>query len=248
MMHKKEDGLLIIHVFDSPEKVSLAAAQLFAAQILKKPDTVMGLATGSTPLGMYRKLIRWHKEGWLDFSGCVSFNLDEYVGLSADHPQSYHCFMRDNLFGHINLKASHLPDGSAPSLKREAARYDKAITQAGGIDIQFLGIGNNGHIGFNEPSSVFSYGTQIVDLTKSTIEANKRFFDRAEDVPRQALSLGTGGIMSARTIVMVAFGKGKAKAVRAMVKGDVDPQVQASILKLHGEAIVLLDEEAANLL
>jgi len=247
-MHKKEDGLLIIHVFDSPEKASLAAAHLFAAQILKKPDTVMGLATGSTPLGMYKLLIKWHKEGWLDFAGCVSFNLDEYVGLAADHPQSYHYFMQDNLFGHINMKASHVPDGTAPNLKREAARYDKAIMQAGGIDIQFLGIGNNGHIGFNEPSGVFSYGTQIVDLTKGTIEANTRFFDKADDVPRQAISLGTGGIMSARTIVMAAFGKEKAKAIRAMVKGDVDPRVQASILKLHGEAVVLLDEEAASLL
>ena len=239
---------MIIHVFDSPDKTSLASAHLFAAQILKKPDTVMGLATGSTPLGMYQQLINWHKEGWLDFSGCVSFNLDEYVGLTADHPQSYHCFMQDNLFGHINMKATHLPDGAAPNLKREAARYDKAIMQAGGIDIQFLGIGNNGHIGFNEPSGVFSYGTQIVDLTKSTIEANARFFDKAGNVPRQAISLGTGGIMSARTIVIAAFGKEKAKAIRAMVKGDVDPKVQASILKLHGEAIVLLDEEAASLL
>ena len=248
MLHKKEDGLLIIHVFDSPEKTSLAAAHLFASQILKKPDTVMGLATGSTPLGTYQQLIKWHKDGWLDFSGCVSFNLDEYVGLTADHPQSYHSFMRENLFDHINMKAFHVPDGAAPSLKRETARYDKAIMQAGGIDIQFLGIGNNGHIGFNEPSDVFSYGTQIVDLTKSTIEANARFFDGADNVPRQAISLGTGGIISARTIVMVAFGKEKAKAIKAMVRGEVDPQVQASILKLHGEAIVMLDEEAAGLL
>lgn len=239
---------MIIHVFDSPAKASLAAAHIFAAQILKKPDTVMGLATGSTPLGMYKQLIKWHKEGWLDFSGCESFNLDEYVGLAADHPQSYHYFMQVNLFGHINMKATHVPDGAAPNLKRETARYDKAIIQAGGIDIQFLGIGNNGHIGFNEPSGVFSYGTQIVDLTKSTIEANKRFFDKTDDVPRQAISLGTGGIMSARTIVIAAFGKEKAKVIKAMVKGDVDPQVQASILKLHGETIVLLDEEAASLL
>ena len=239
---------MLIHVFDSPEKASLAAAHLFAAQILKKPDTVMGLATGSTPLDTYKHLIKWHKDGWLDFSRCVSFNLDEYVGLAADHPQSYHRFMQDNLFDHINMKATHLPDGSAPNMKRETARYDKAITQAGGIDIQFLGIGNNGHIGFNEPSRVFSYATQIVGLTKSTIEANTRFFDNAQDVPSHAISLGTGGIMNARTIVMVAFGKGKAKAIKAMVKGDVDPQVQATILKLHEEAIVLLDEEAASLL
>jgi len=239
---------MIVHVFDSPEKASLAAAHLFAAQILKKPDSVLGLATGSTPIGTYQQLIKWHKAGWLDFSQCVSFNLDEYVGLRVDHPQSFRRFMQENLFDHINMKATHVPDGNAANMKREAARYDKAIAQAGGIDIQFLGIGHNGHIGFNEPSKVFSYGTQIVDLTKSTIEANTRFFDRAEDVPRQAISLGTSGIMHARTIVMVAFGKGKAKAVKAMVKNDVDPQVQASILRLHEEAVVLLDEEAASLL
>ncbi len=237
-----------VHVFDQAEKASLAAAHLFAAQIYKKPDSVLGFATGSTPLGTYQLLIQWHKAGWLDFSGCVSFNLDEYVGLRADHPQSYHRFMQENLFDHINMKATHLPDGTAANLKREAARYDKAIVNAGGIDIQFLGIGNNGHIGFNEPSGVFSYGTQVVDLTRSTIEANTRFFDKAEDVPRQAISLGTGGIMNARTIVMVAIGREKAKAIRAMVKGEVDPLVQASILSLHGETVVLLDNEAASLL
>jgi glucosamine-6-phosphate deaminase len=239
---------MIVHVFDNAKKASLAAAHLFAAQILKKPDSVLGLATGSTPLDTYQQLIKWHKAGWLDFSRCVSFNLDEYVGLRPDHPQSYRRFMQENLFDHINMKATHVPDGSAANLKREATRYDKAIASAGGIDIQFLGIGNNGHIGFNEPANVFSYGTQVVNLTRSTIEANTRFFDKAEDVPRQAISLGTGGIMNARTIVMVAFGKEKAKAVKAMVKGEVDPKVQASILSLHKQTVVLLDGDAASLL
>lgn len=239
---------MIVHVFDNAEKASLAAAHLFAAQILKKPDSVLGLATGSTPIGTYQQLIKWHKAGWLDFSRCVSFNLDEYVGLRADHPLSYRRFMQENLFDHINMKATHVPDGTASNMKREATRYDKAIANAGGIDIQLLGIGHNGHIGFNEPSSVFSYGTQVVDLTKSTIEANTRFFDKVEDVPRQAVSLGTGGIMHARTVVMVAFGKEKAKAVKAMVKGEVNPKVQASILRLHEQTVVLLDEEAASLL
>ena len=239
---------MIVHVFESAKSASQAAAAMFAAVVLRKPDAVLGLATGSTPIDTYRQLVKWHKDGMLDFSRATSFNLDEYVGLGPDHPCGYRYFMQDNLFDHINMKETHVPDGLAPNLKAEARRYDRLIEKAGGIDIQFLGVGNNGHIGFNEPSDRFYYGTQVVYLTRSTIEANRRFFESEDQVPRQAISLGTGGIMNAREIVLVAFGHGKAQAVKKMIKGDVDPQVQASILKLHPNAVILLDQEAASLL
>ncbi len=239
---------MIVHVYDTSKLASLAAAHLFAAQILENPATVMGLATGSTPVETYKYLAKWFKDGLLDFSECVSFNLDEYVGLAPDHVCSYRRFMDENLFNHINMKETHLPSGIAGNLKAECRRYDKAIEKAGGIDIQFLGIGHNGHIGFNEPDSTFSYGTHVVDLTESTIQANKRYFDSEDQVPRQAISVGAGGIMQARKIVLVAYGEGKAKAIRQMVKGDADPQCQASILRLHPQVTVLLDEAAASLL
>lgn len=239
---------MIVHVYETSKKASLAAAQLFAAEILRNPEAVLGLATGSTPVETYKQLIAWYQEGLLDFSSCQSFNLDEYVGLEPTHPQSYRRFMDEQLFDHINMKATFVPSGIAKSLSAECKRYDKAIEKAGGIDIQFLGIGHNGHIGFNEPSDKFTYGTQIVDLTESTINANKRFFASEKDVPRQAISLGMGGIMQARQIVLVALGKSKAKAVKQMIKGDIDPKVQASILRLHPNCTVILDQEAASLL
>ncbi len=239
---------MIVHVFDKPRQASLAAAQLFAAQILEKPDSVLGLATGSTPVDTYKQLIAWHRDGLLDFSQCVSFNLDEYVGLDASHPASYHVFMREQLFDHINMKQTHVPDGVPKSLKAECRRYDKAIAAAGGIDIQLLGLGTNAHIGFNEPDSAYVIGTHVVDLTDSTIESNKRFFKKAADVPRQAISLGAGGIMKARKIVLVAYGKSKAQAVKAMVQGEADPQVQAAILRMHPNCVILLDKEAASLI
>lgn len=236
---------LNIHVYDSPEKASEAAAMLFAAQVLQKPDSVLGFATGSTPIPTYKKLAAWHQAGLLDFSQAISFNLDEYVGLAKDHPCSYHVFMEENLFRHINLKASYLPDGSAKDLEAECKRYDAAIEKAGGIDLQFLGVGTNGHIGFNEPADTFVYGTQIVKLTDSTIASNRRFFNSADEVPREAIALGIGGIMQAKRVVFVAFGSGKVPAVTAMVKGDIKPQLPASILRLHQNAMVILDKEAA---
>ena len=239
---------MIVHVFEKPEQASFAAAQLFSAALLKKPDSVLGLATGSTPIQTYKQLAQWHKEGLLDFSSAVSFNLDEYVGLTPDHPASYRQFMNEQLFDHINMLDTFVPSGVGEDMQEECRNYDALIEEHGGIDIQFLGIGHNGHIGFNEPASDFSYGTQIVDLTPGTIEANKRFFDSVDDVPRQAISLGSGGIMRARQIVLVALGEGKAEAVRQMVHGDVDPQCQASILRLHPDVTVLLDEGAASLL
>ncbi len=237
-----------VHVFDNAQQVGQAAATLFAAQVIRKPDSVLGLATGSSPLGCYQQLIEWFKAGILDFSRCVSYNLDEYVGIPETHPESYHQFMQDNLFSGINMKETHVPNGNAADLQAECARYDAAIQAAGGIDMQLLGIGRNGHIGFNEPADRFVYGTQIVKLTESTIQANRRFFDSEDQVPRRAISLGVGGIMNAKEVVLIAMGEDKAQAIRDTVKGDVTPQVQASILRFHPHATILVDKAAASLL
>lgn len=239
---------MIVHVYDTKEQASLAAASIFSACILAKPNAVLGLATGSTPIETYQQLIRLYKEGLLDFSQCQSFNLDEYVGLVSDHPCSYRRFMNEELFSHINMKNTYVPSGVAQDLLEECRQYDKKIDEAGGIDIQFLGIGQNGHIGFNEPDAVFSYGTQVVTLTQNTIQANRRFFDSEEEVPRQAISLGIGGIMKAKKIVLVALGESKASVVKAMLTGDIDPQIQASILRVHPDTVVLLDHASASLL
>lgn len=236
---------LVVHVFETTEQVAQAAAALFAAQLLRKPDSVLGLATGSTPVETYRELARLHREGVLDFSKARSFNLDEYVGLPASHPESYISFMKRNLFDSVNFRESRLPNGLAKNLKRECAAYDRAIQEAGGVDLQLLGIGNNGHIGFNEPADQFTYGTNLTTLTDSTIKANRRFFDSEDQVPRQALSMGIGTIMAARCILLLALGEAKAGVVAQMVKGDVTPRVPASILRTHPEVTVLLDRAAA---
>lgn len=237
-----------VHVFRDSAALAKAAASIFLAQLLRKPDSVLGLATGSSPIETYQELIRLHQEGIADFSKATSFNLDEYVGLAADHPQSYVAFMQQQLFGQVNFKASHLPSGVAENLEAECSRYDQAILQAGGIDLQLLGIGSNGHIGFNEPDARFVYNTSIVKLAESTIEANQRFFDSLDQVPRQAISMGIGTIMEARTILLIATGKGKAEAIKGLVQGQIDPLLPASILRAHPDAVILLDKEAASLL
>ena len=239
-----------IHVYDHAQQVGQAAATLLAAQLISKPDSVLGLATGSTPIPTYQALISLYRAGVVDFSSASSFNLDEYVGLPVEHGCSYHSFMREQLFDHVNMPADHIhiPDGNAADPQTECARYDQAIAAAGGIDIQVLGIGRNGHIGFNEPSDAFVYGCHIVNLTHSTIEANRRFFDSENDVPRQAISLGIGSIMNARRVLLLATGADKAEAIRASIKGDVNPQTQASILRTHHDVIFLLDKAAASLL
>ena len=222
-------------VYATPSQVSEAAANLIAAQITRKPDSVLGLATGSTPVATYQRLIALHRAGALDFSQATTYNLDEYVGLPEEHRCSYHRFMAEQLFSHVNLRPErcHLPNGNAADL-------------AGGIDLQLLGMGHNGHIGFNEPGPAFLYGCHVVTLSPSTIQANTRFFDSEADVPRQAISLGIGAIMSARQVLLLATGVDKAEAVRRAVEGDVDPQIQASILRLHPNAILLLDRDAAS--
>lgn len=239
-----------IHIFENAAQVGQAAATLIAAQILSKPDSVLGLATGSTPIPAYQELIRLNKAGAVDFSAVRSYNLDEYCNIPVDHEQSYHTFMKVNLFDHINIDQAntHVPNGNAEDPAAESAAYDAAIVQAGGIDVQVLGIGCNGHIGFNEPGDAFLYGCHQVQLTRSTIEANRRFFASEADVPRQAISLGIGSIMNARRILLLATGANKAQAIYDSVKGDVNPQVQASILRTHPDVIFLLDKEAASML
>lgn len=236
-----------IRIFDDAQQVGKAAATLIAAQLLRKPESVLGLATGSSPVPCYQQLIGMYREGIVDFSRATTYNLDEYVGIPEDHPCSYHRFMDDQLFDHVNIRkeAVHVPSGLAEDLDAVAAAYDDAIAKVGGIDLQLLGIGRNGHIGFNEPGDRFIYGCHVVDLTQSTIDANTRFFDSEADVPRKAISLGIGSIMNAGQILLIATGEDKAEAVRRSVYGEVDPQVQASILRTHPQVIFLLDKAAA---
>ena len=239
-----------IHLFDTSQQVGQAAAMLIAAQILQKPDSVLGLATGSTPIPTYQELIRLNRDGVVDFSRVTSFNLDEYCGLPVEHECSYHSFMHEQLFSHINidLAHTHVPDGNAVDQQAECARYDMAINQAGGIDVQILGIGRNGHIGFNEPSDTFVYGCHIVNLTQRTIAANRRFFESDDAVPRQAISLGIGSIMNARQIILLATGSDKADAIHRAIRQDITPRTQASILRTHPNVLFLLDKAAAGLL
>lgn len=229
--------------------MSRKAANILSAQVILKPDSVLGLATGSSPVGIYKQLIEWYKKGDLDFSACRAVNLDEYAGLSADNPQSYAYFMRDNLFDHINIKPEnlHIPCGTNPDTRAECRRYNEVIRALGGIDMQLLGIGHNGHIGFNEPEVAFEKETHYVRLTSRTIEANTRFFDRAGDVPTHAFTMGIKSIMSARKILLVASGKGKAEILHRMIFGPIVPAVPASILQLHNDLTVVADEEALGL-
>ena len=230
---------------------SRAAARLVARLVREKPNAVLGLATGSTPLMLYKEMIRLHKEEGLDFSGVTTFNLDEYIGLEKDHPQSYYTFMWENLFSQINIKPEnvHLPDGMAKDVPASCAAYEQAIVAAGGIDLQVLGIGSDGHIGFNEPTSSFASRTRIKTLTQQTVQDNARFFDGDESkVPHHCITMGIGTIMDARMNLMLAFGAGKAEAVAATVEGPVCAMMPASILQHHPVAKVFIDEAAASAL
>ena len=237
-----------LYIYDDLDTLGRAAATLIAGKVVEKPDAVIGLATGSTPVPTYRALAELNKSGAVSFKAARTFNLDEYAGLAPEHPQSYRYFMNANLFDHIDIdKANtHVPSGFADAA--QAAEYDKAIDAAGGIDIQLLGIGRNGHIGFNEPADDFSRVTHIVDLTENTIDANARFFDSADEVPRQAVTMGIGTIMKARAILMIATGANKAPVVREMLRGPVNPRVPASVLAFHPNVTVFLDREAASML
>lgn len=231
------------------DDMSRKVANLIAAQVTLKPTTILGLATGTTPIGTYQQLIKAYENGDLDFSQVRTYNLDEYRGLTHDDPQSYHFFMNDQLFNHINIDPAnvHVPDGSNPDADAACSEYDRMVEEAGYCDLQLLGIGRNGHIGFNEPDEVFSKGTHCVDLTQSTIEANARLFEREEDVPRQAYTMGTQTIMNARMVVVAANGENKAQAVHDMCFGPITPQCPASILQLHPNVVVVADEEALAL-
>lgn len=239
-----------IHLFDTPEQAGIAAALMIGAQILNKPQSILGLATGSTPIPAYRELIRLYREGVLDFSSVTTFNLDEYCSLSREHPCSYYRFMQEELFEHINVPPAnvHVPNGNADDIEAECSQYDEAIRKAGGIDFQLLGIGHNGHIGFNEPYDQFVYGCHRVKLTKSTIEANRRFFNCPDEIPHEAISMGIGGIMEARHVALIATGADKAPAVCKAIREDINPEMQASILRTHPSVVYLLDKAAASML
>lgn len=235
-------------VAKNPEEVGKLAADEFEAVIRKKPACVIGLATGSTPLPLYRELIAREKAGKIDFSRVRSANLDEYKGLAPDHPQSYRRFMQENLFDHISIKPENtiVPNGLAKDVDAMCAAYEKKIEEWGGVDVQLLGIGHDGHIGFNEPETYFPGMTHEVQLTAMTREANKRFFDSIDDVPTAAFSMGIGTVMAARKIVMVITGADKADILKKSFFGPVDPQVPASILQFHPDVTVICDEAAAS--
>mgnify|MGYP005952726093 FL=1 len=228
--------------------MSRKAANIISAKVILKPDCVLGLATGSSPIGTYKQLIEWYEKGDLDFSQVKSVNLDEYKGLTKDNDQSYYYFMYNNFFKHINidLNNTNVPDGTEPDSEKECSRYDKVIESMGGVDLQLLGLGHNGHIGFNEPEDTFPKLTHCVDLQESTIEANKRFFADVNDVPRQAYTMGIQTIMRARTILMVVSGEDKAQILHDALCGPITPHVPASILQLHNDVIIVADEAALS--
>lgn len=230
------------------QDLSRKAANIISAQVIMKPDCVLGLATGSTPIGTYKQLIEWYNKGDLDFAEVKSVNLDEYRGLPRDNDQSYYYFMYHNLFQHININLdnTNIPNGMEPDSTKECARYNQVISDLGGIDLQLLGLGHNGHIGFNEPDEAFEKLTHCVDLQESTIEANKRFFANAEDVPRQAYTMGIKNIMQAKKILLIVSGEDKAQILYDVLCGPVTPHVPASILQMHNDVIVVADEAALS--
>ena len=231
------------------QDVSRKAANIIASVIQLKPDCVLGLATGSSPVGTYKELIAKYESGELDFSQVKTVNLDEYVGLPKDHDQSYAYFMRTNLFDHVNIDQSccNIPNGMNPDAEAECARYDAVIDAFGGADLQLLGLGPNGHIGFNEPADAFVKPTNKIALTKATIDANARFFASRDDVPKFAYTMGIGGIMKAKRVLLVVSGKGKAQAVKDCFFGAIRPQAPGSILQLHPDFTLVADEDALSL-
>lgn len=228
--------------------VARRAATFVASLVRAKPDCVLGLATGSTPLGLYGELIRMHREEGLDFSRVTTFNLDEYVGLGPAHPQSYHHFMQEHFFQHINLSPgkTHVPDGRALDFEAYCQQYEEKIAAAGGIDLQVLGIGRDGHIAFNEPGSSLGSRTRLKTLTGETLDDNARFFGSKDKVPRLAITMGVGTILESRRCLLLALGTAKAGAVRSAIEGPVTAQVTASALQMHRDVIAVMDEEAGN--
>lgn len=240
---------MLVLLKSSYEELSREAARIVASTVRSNPQVTLGLATGSTMLGMYKELVRRHKEERLDFSRVVTFNLDEYLGLSADHPQSFHRFMRESFFDHVNADAAkiHIPDGKISGGYEEYCNsYERAIREAGGIELQVLGIGRNGHIGFNEPTSSFASRTRLKVLTDETIEDNRKFFSPDEEMPQCAVTMGIGTILEARKILILATSEAKAEAVERAIEGPITASVTASCLQLHADVTFVIDEAAAS--
>ena len=229
--------------------MSRKAANIISAQVIMKPNCVLGLATGGTPVGAYAQLVDWYNKGDIDFSEVTTVNLDEYRGLPKEHPESYWSFMHKNLFDKVNIDPAkiNLPDGTNPDAEDACAKYNQIIHAVGGIDLQLLGIGHDGHIGFNEPCDHFPTGTHVVELAERTSEANQRFFASRDEVPRRAVTMGIGTIMAARKVVLVASGAEKAPIVKEAFFGPVTPQVPASILQMHPDVTLVADEAALSL-
>lgn len=237
-------------IYDSEEQIGIAAGNYMCGQVLQKPDSVLGLATGSTPLKPYGQMIDLYKKGVVDFSKVTTFNLDEYVNLDVNDKNSYHSFMHENLFDHINIPADHINflDGNAEDPEKECRDYEEKIKKAGGIDIQLLGIGSNGHIAFNEPADCFQRWSHVVTLKESTVKDNSRFFKSIDEVPTQALTMGIGSIMQAKKILIIAIGENKAKAIKQLIDGNVTPMCPASVLQFHTDVTLMLDKAAASLI
>lgn len=237
-------------VVNNYEELSKVAAKEFSKVIKEKENAVLGLATGGTPVGMYKELIKMYEKKELNFSKITTVNLDEYIGLNPEHNQSYRYFMNNNLFNHINIDKSNtfVPNGLAEDLEAQCKEYDQKIAELGGIDIQLLGVGNNGHIAFNEPNNELSSGTHIISLTDNTIEANARFFDNIDDVPRKAITMGVGGIMKAKKIILIASGESKAEAIKGIFSGKITTANPATMLQMHRDVTIIVDEAAAKLI
>lgn len=235
-------------IVDNYDTMSKKAAQIVSSQIILKPNSVIGLATGSTPEGMYKELVKMHKEEGLDFSNITTFNLDEYYMIDKANKQSYNYFMHNNLFNHVNIDIQNINmlNGITKNIEEECKRYEEEIFKCGGIDLQVLGVGRNGHIGFNEPDFKFEAITHLVELDEETIKANSRFFKNEEDVPTKALSMGMKTIMNSRKIILLANGKEKAEAIKQAVKGSIMPETPVSILQLHPDVTIIIDKEASE--
>ena len=237
-------------IYESEEQIGIAAGNYMCGQVLQKPNSVLGLATGSTPLKPYSQMIELYKKGVVDFSKVTTFNLDEYVNLDVNDKNSYHSFMHENLFDHINITEENINflDGNAEDPEEECRRYEEKIKAAGGIDIQLLGIGSNGHIAFNEPADCFQRWSHVVTLKESTVKDNSRFFKSIDEVPTQAVTMGIGSIMQAKKILIIAIGENKAKAIKQLIGGNVTPMCPASVLQFHTDVTLMLDKAAASLI
>jgi len=239
---------MLVSIRKSYEEVSKAAAVLVAERIRRKPNLVLGLATGATPIGLYRELIRMNREEGLSFSKVTTFNLDEYIGLPRTHPQSYYQFMWEHLFRHIDIpsRSVNVPDGMAGDIEGHCEWYEEEIRRKGGIDVQVLGIGANGHLAFNEPGSSLGSRTRIKTLTEQTVRDNARYFKSIHEVPKTAITMGIGTIMEAKEVLLLASSASKAEAVRAAIEGPITALVPASIIQMHRKAYVTIDEDAAS--